>query len=99
MIVTHQILTQEDARIEPTAHLRGDLVGIIHQILKLLRESNHGLSQRGQQPLNQIQILVVLLAIDSDSLPLEVVKGHLEINLFEFIHESLSFLELVQLHL
>jgi hypothetical protein len=35
MVVTHKILTQEDARIEPTADLRINLLCVVHEFLEL----------------------------------------------------------------
>lgn len=98
VVVAHQILSEEDAGVEATSHFRVDLVGIVHQLFQFLGERDHGLGERREQPLNQIQIFVVLLALNHDSLSLEVVEGHLEVDLLELIHKPLSFLELVQLH-
>lgn len=96
--MAHEILPEEDAGIEATSHLWVDLVGIIHEFLEFLGEGDHGFSECRKQPLDQIQILVVLLALNHHSLPLEVIKGHLEVNLLELVDKPLRFLELIQLH-
>lgn len=36
VVVAHQILSEEDARIKATSHLRVDLVSIIHEFLQFL---------------------------------------------------------------
>ena len=98
VIVPHEILAQEYARIKPTFYLRIDLVCIIHQFFEFLRESHHSFSQSGQQFLNQVKIFVVFLALDCYCLSFEVVKGDLEVNLFKLLNKSLCFSLFVKFH-
>lgn len=98
MIVTHEILAEEDARVEATSNLRIDLLCIIHEFFEFFGESDHSLCESRQQFFNQIQIFVELSALDDNSLTFEVVKGHLKVNLFKFFDESLSLFLFVQLH-
>ncbi len=98
VVVTHEVLPQKYAGIEPTSDLGVDLVGIVHQLFKFLRQSHHSLGQSGQQFLNEVKIFVVFLALDCDCLSFEVVEGYLEVDLLKLFDESLCFSLFVKFH-
>jgi hypothetical protein len=99
VVVAHEVLSQEDAGVEPAAHFRVDLLCVVHQFLKFLGESDHALGEGRQQSLDQVEIFVKFAAIDHHCFSLEVIEGHLEVDLLKLFHKSLGLLLFVQFHL
>ena len=98
MIATHEILTQEDARIESASYLRVNFFSIIHQFFEFFGESNHAFGQSGEKFLDKVEIFVELSSSNDDCLSFEVIKRNLKVDLFEFLNESLCLFLLIEFH-
>jgi hypothetical protein len=69
MVMSHQILSQKNARVKPTPYFRIDLLGVIHEFFEFLGERYHGFGEGWQQFFYQIQIFVVFFAFHHHGLP------------------------------
>lgn len=49
MVLSHEVLSQKEARVESLSYFFINLVGVIHEFLKFLWESNHSLSEGGEK--------------------------------------------------
>ena len=98
VVVPHQVLSEEDAGIKPTADFRVNLFGVVHELFKFFGEGDHALGESWQQFLNEIEVFVELAVLDDHGLAFEVVEGHLEVDLFELFNESLCFFLFVEFH-
>lgn len=98
VIMAHQILSQEDAWIEATPHLRVDLLCIVHEFFEFFGKGDHALGESWQKFLNQVEILIELTTFDDDCFSFKIVEGYLEVDLFEFVYKSFSFLLFVEFH-
>ena len=99
VVVSHEVLPQKDAWVEPSSDFRVYLFSVGHQLLKLLGQSNHAFGECRQQFLYKVQIFIELAALDYHGFSFEIVERYLKVNLLKLFNKPLRLLLFVKLHL